>query len=129
MTSNFRTLLPLAAILLSAALPIAALLSTTPAVAQPRSGSAEPVEVVVNHGDLDLTETADVARLDQRIRSSVKRACPVLTRSLDELAHANQCRKTAAARAYAQKDIAVAAALATRQRFAGASDPKAVAAQ
>jgi UrcA family protein len=129
MTSTFRSLLPLTAILLSAVLPIAALLSVTPAMAKPAVGSTDPVRVVVSHGDLDLTDASDVAVLDQRIRSSVKRACPALTRNLRETAHAAQCRRAAAARAHAQKDVAIASAEANRQRFASASDPSAVAAQ
>ena len=129
MTSTFRSLLPLTAILLSAVLPIAALVSVTPAMAKPVSGSTEPVRVVVSHGDLDLTNASDVARLDQRIRSSVKRACPTLTRNLRETAHASQCRKTASVRAHAQKDVAIASAQADRAQFASAGDRKAVAAQ
>ncbi|WP_447753177.1 UrcA family protein [Sphingopyxis fribergensis] len=124
-----QTLLPLSAILLSAVLPIAALISATPASARPASASTEPVRVVVNHGDLDLTDASDVAVLDQRIRSSVKRACPVMTRNLRETAHAARCRKSAAARALQQKDVAIASAQANRPQFASANDTKAVAAQ
>lgn len=128
MTSNFRSLLPLTAILLSAVLPIAALLSVTPAMARPVSGT-EPVEVIVEHGDLDLTASAGVAALDRRIRSSVKQACPALTRDLREAAHVRECRKTAAARAATQRDVAIAAAEADRPRLASSTDPKAVAVQ
>ena len=124
-----QTALPLTAILLSAVLPIAALISATPASAKTMPGATEPVEVVVHHNDLDLTDASDVARLDQRIRSSVKRACPTLTRALRETAHARQCRKTASARALQQKEVAVASAHANRQQFAAANDRNAVAAQ
>jgi len=124
-----QTALPLTAILLSAVLPIAALISATPASAKTMTGATEPVEVLVKHGDLDLTDESDVARLDQRIRSSVKRACPKLTRNLRETAHARQCRKTASARALEQKEVAIASALAGRQQFAAAKDRNAVAAQ
>lgn len=123
-----QTALPLAAILLSAALPIAALISATPASAKTR-GSFEPVSVVVDHRDLDLTDASDLAVLEQRIRSSVKRACPTLTRDLREAAYARQCRQITAARALEQKEIAVASAQANRPQFAAANDPKAVAAQ
>ncbi len=110
-------------------LPAAALLAAAPAAAEPFPGSAEPVQVVVGHGDLDLTDAADVARLERRIDSSVRRACPALTRNLRETAHAQQCRRTARARATEQKQVAIAAAHANRTRFASNGDDKAVAQQ
>lgn len=127
MRKSLQSPLPLAALLLGLILPVASLTTAPPANAMP--GSTEPVRVVVSHGDLDLTDAADVARLDQRIASSVKRACPILTRDLRELAHARRCRQTAAADATAKKDIAVAAAEFHRRQHAAARDPKAVAAQ
>ncbi|WP_448140374.1 UrcA family protein [Sphingopyxis fribergensis] len=129
MRKSLHSPLPLAAILLAAIIPVTSMFAAPPAMAKPSARSTEPVEVVVNHRDLDLTNEADVARLDQRIASSVKRACPVLTRDLRELSHARQCRKTAAAHATARKDIAVAAAQANRQHLASAQGPKSVAAQ
>jgi UrcA family protein len=129
MRKSLQSPLPLAVILIAAILPVTMLTTAHPAEAKPFAGSTEPVVVVVSHRDLDLTNQADVAVLDQRIASSVKRACPVLTRNLKELSHARQCRKTAAAHASAKKDVAVAAAEANRPHYASASDPKALAAQ
>lgn len=125
MTKAFQSLLP--AVLL-VALPLAMGAAPGPAAAKMWPGSTEPVRVEVSHRDLDLTDAADVAVLEQRIASSVKRACPVLTRSLREASHARQCRKTAAANAAAASEVAIAEAQANRTRFASRDD-KAVAAQ
>lgn len=127
MRKSLQSPLPLAALLIALILPVASLTTAPPANAM--SGSTEPVRVVVSHGDLDLTNAADLARLNQRLASSVKRACPILTRDLRELSHARRCRQTAAANATAKKDIAIAAAQANRQQHATARDPNAVAAQ
>ena len=125
MRKAFQPLLP--AILL-VAMPLAFGAAPTPAAAKAAPGSTEPVRVLVSHDDLDLTGDAGIAALERRIQSAEKTACPAMTRSLREIAHARACRKTAAANAKTQSEIAIATARAGRAQFAS-NDDKAVAAQ
>ncbi|ALJ14688.1 UrcA family protein [Sphingopyxis macrogoltabida] len=109
-------------------LPLTVLLAGAPAAVQARGG-IEPVRVTISHRDLDLTDPADVAVLERRIRGSVKMACPTLARTLTEIAHARKCERVVTEQAATQKQVAIAEAEANRVRYASGGGNKAVAVQ
>lgn len=129
MRSIHHSPLRLGAILAFAIIPAAMIAMTVPAHAESARGSTEPVSVIIRHGDLDLTGPDGVAALERRIASSVKRACPTLTRDLREQVHARKCRQAAALRASRDKQVAIAAAEARRPRLAAAASDGKVSAQ
>ena len=67
--------------------------------------------IKVRYGDLDLSRTADVARLNRRIAGAVKAVCGSYDlRNLPEATNARACRKEAIAAAGPKVKLAVARA-------------------
>lgn len=113
-------------------MPVAAL-NASPAAANDAAslGGLEPTRVVVDFSDLDLTNPQGVATLERRTASAIKRACPVQSRNLREVAHARKCVKTAKLRADADTQLAVENAVSGRTQFAstGSADRRTLQAQ
>ena len=92
---------------LSAAL-VAVVVAASPAAAAPLT---EDTQVQVRHGDLDLTKTHDVARLNRRIVHAAKDACGSFDpRNFPAAASAKACLTNAVASASPKVEMAVAQA-------------------
>lgn len=75
----------------------------TPAVAADRS-------IIVTSSDLDLTQSADRAKLDSRIETATRMICETGARDAAALKAERECQADAIANATAQKNLAVAKA-------------------
>lgn len=76
---------------------------TTPAIAADRS-------ITVTSSDLDLTQSADRAKLDGRIETAARMICETGARDAAALKAERECQADAIANATAQKNLAVAKA-------------------
>ena len=88
---------------------LAAALLVAPAQAQ--SGSAQPVTFSVEYSDLDLSNPADVRRLDRRIEIAARTACgPTSSADPKGMREVRRCRIQASEAASQQRSRAIAAA-------------------
>lgn len=97
--------------------------ASTALIAAPSAASASPMNstefsATVEHDDLDLTTQRGIARLDERVRTEIRRACANGARDSASLRLERQCRASALASAEQGIRIAVAEANADRVRFA-----------
>ena len=92
-------------------------------VITPAAASASPVNTtefseIVVHDDLDLTTGEGVARLDERVRTSVRQLCRTGSRDSASLRLERECQIGALAQAQSEVRLAVAEANANRPRLA-----------
>ena len=81
------------------------------APAQAQSGSAQPASLSVEYSDLDLSNPADVRRLDRRIEIAAEQACgPVSSADPEGRIEVRRCRNNTRQAALRQRDRAIAAA-------------------
>ncbi len=96
------------------------------AIAAPAIAHASPVNETefnetVEHDNLDLTTQRGIARLDDRVRTEIRRACANGGRDGASVRLERECRATAFASAKSEIRLAVAEANADRVRFANNS--------
>jgi UrcA family protein len=99
-------------------LALAAALMLTPAVAHASPVNADTFEVPVAHGDLDLTTSEGVSRLDERVRTRVRQMCQTGGRDLAAYLLERECRVSALAATAPAVRVAIAKARAESLRFA-----------
>lgn len=97
--------------------------ASTALFAVPIAASAEPANstefsTVVQLADLDLTDHADAARLDERVRTKVRQLCRLGGRDSQSVRLERECREGALAGALPQVRLAIARANAERARYA-----------
>ena len=81
------------------------------APAQAQSGSAQPASLTVEYSDLDLSNPADVRRLDRRIEIAARTACgPTSSSDPKGMREVRRCRAQASEAASLQRSRAIAAA-------------------
>lgn len=74
----------------------------------PASANAiETVTLKVYHDDLNIQTDAGAAELEKRIKSAIRNVCRQSGRSLPEIAHENNCRRTARQNAAEQVQLAM----------------------
>jgi UrcA family protein len=106
-------------IILPLALASAAILATaTPALASPVE--ERPFAVEVEHDDLDLATRNGVARLDDRLRSHIRRLCANGGRDRASIELERECRAGALASAQPEKRTAIARTEERKVRLAQA---------
>ncbi len=98
-----------------AGLAAVALSSVTAAPALASDLAYEPVEVRIEYRDLDLTDPADAARLDQRIQRGARRMCRDTGGPSLISVHNAQCYALAVNSARGQVDQAIRVAETARQ--------------
>jgi UrcA family protein len=86
--------------------------------------SSDGARTTINVADLDLATTADRARLDTRLRSTINSLCRPGGRALADQVRAQNCRDTALASVAPQVDRAIA--LAQRNQRLAALDMPAI---
>ena len=101
-------------------------LTAAAALATPALASQGPVNTTdfsasVDYKDLDLTQSKDVSRLDDRIRTRINQLCRNGGRDSASIRLERQCRTSALAAAKPGVRFAVAKANAERVRFAANS--------
>jgi len=108
----------------------AAAITVTGTVAAPATAHASPVNATefdasVEHDDLDLTTQRGIARLDERVRTQIRRACSNGGRDSASIRLERECRASASAAAEAPVRFAIAEAnaRAERIRFANQTAP------
>ncbi|MEQ8771863.1 MAG: UrcA family protein [Erythrobacter sp.] len=109
-------LVPAAAIL-AAVLP-----HITPVQAAAAPANAEAFSETAKHNDLDLTEREDIARLDARIETRIRRLCTNGGRDFASLRLERECREAARSSAEVQVRLAVAEANTKAVRLAETND-------
>ena len=102
-----------------AAAATAAALIATPAIASPANQT--DFDATVQHDDLNLGTERGVARLDERLRSTIRRACANGGRDSVSLRLERQCRESAFASAERQVRLAVNEARRNAIRLASSS--------
>lgn len=83
-----------------------------PAAATETAPNATDFAVGVEHSDLDLSTDAGVSRLDDRIRTKIRKMCRNGGRDSDSIRLERQCRESALASAQPEVNTAVAKAKA-----------------
>jgi len=94
-------------------------LIATPAIASPTNQT--DFNATVEHDDLDLSTTRGIARLDDRLRSTIRRACANGGRDSASLRLERQCRESAFASAENEVRLAVNEARLRNVRLANSS--------
>ncbi|MEO0418270.1 MAG: UrcA family protein [Pseudomonadota bacterium] len=83
-----------------------------PAAATQTAPNATDFAVGVDHSDLDLSTDAGVSRLDERVRTKIRKLCRNGGRDSDSIRLERQCRESALASAQPEVNVAVAKAQA-----------------
>lgn len=96
-----------------------AITAAAPALAAPANSTE--FNATVEHDDLDLTTQRGIARLDERVRTTVRRACANGGRDSASIRLERECRNGALAAAETQVRLAIVEANADRPRFASNS--------
>lgn len=93
---------------------IVTLASLAAAIAAPAAATqtATDFAVGVDHSDLDLSTDAGVSRLDERVRTKIRKMCRNGGRDSDSIRLERQCRESALASAQPEVNVAVAKAQA-----------------
>lgn len=100
----------------------AALTATaTPGTAKAAAIIETPFNQTVHHADLDLTTPQGIDRLDQRVRTKIRRACINGGRDSVSIRLERECRDSAYSAATREMNVAIAAAEADQIRLADQS--------
>ncbi|MEP3421214.1 MAG: UrcA family protein [Erythrobacter sp.] len=94
---------------------------TTPAVASATAINATEFNETIEHDDLDLSTQRGIARLDDRIRTEIRRACANGARDSQSIRLERACRESAYSSAQGAVRFAINQAQAERPRFASAT--------
>ncbi len=102
---------------------IITIVAAATAIATPAIAHASPINETqfnqtIEHDDLDLTTQRGIARLDERVRTEIRRACANGGRDSASVRLERECRATAFASAEREIRFAIAEANADRVRFA-----------
>ncbi|MFN3388812.1 MAG: UrcA family protein [Allosphingosinicella sp.] len=96
----------------------AAALTGTVALAAPLHAAEPQAAVSVSFADLDLSKSADVSRLERRVKAAAGTLCNAGSRSLTMNAKATECQADVLAHAKTDIDSAIASARSGTVRLA-----------
>ncbi|MEM7700635.1 MAG: UrcA family protein [Pseudomonadota bacterium] len=83
-----------------------------PAAASETAPNATDFATSIDHSDLDLSTDTDASRLDERVRTNIRKMCRNGGRDSDSIRLERQCRKSALASAQPGVNVAIANAKA-----------------